>query len=463
MTDKKISKKALKEALERAKKAIEENKVLKEEYAISSSAEGSNDFLIKRPNKSLTRVVRGSKGKKGEIGEVGSTGREGDRGLKGIKGDQGVKGVSGIRGVTGHIGKQGERGEQGPPSNRIGSIALIIGPQGERGEQGSPGSIGAKGDKGIQGEVGSIGKTGERGAAGVQGLQGEQGDTGKKGIVGTKGAKGEHGIPGIVGTKGEIGDIPKHEWEDTRLRFQIPGNDRFGNDIWGRWVELGVSDDSFLGKSGLIVNPAFDLTIKANGSQVGSSDINTLDFSSDFTITESPDKEINISVVGGGSGSLTTIKEATVQVGGADIKILDFGAGFDLSESPDKEINITLDLSEISAGGELAGTMDAPTIDTIHSGSAHHTKYTDTEAIVAVEGESTLDLTGNVTIVGTLLVDVINEKDSNDGVTIEGVLLQDSFIAASAVPDGADATAIHVFDGYISFGSEPVSGQTVTV
>lgn len=56
-------------------------------------------------------------------------------------------------------------------------------------------------------------------------------------------------------------------------------------------------------------------------------------------------------------------------------------------------------------------------------------------AIAAVEGEATLDLLGNVTIEGTksLSVDVINEKDAADGVTIDGLLIKDSGIPASAV------------------------------
>ncbi|KKL91003.1 hypothetical protein LCGC14_1899040, partial [marine sediment metagenome] len=59
-----------------------------------------------------------------------------------------------------------------------------------------------------------------------------------------------------------------------------------------------------------------------------------------------------------------------------------------------------------------------------------HTKYTDAEAISAVEGESTLDLTGDVTIAGTksLKVDVINEKDSGAGVTIENVTIKDGSV-----------------------------------
>lgn len=50
----------------------------------------------------------------------------------------------------------------------------------------------------------------------------------------------------------------------------------------------------------------------------------------------------------GGSGSMTTVKEATSQVGGADIVSLDFGAGFDLTEDPDTEINIAFDPTEIT-------------------------------------------------------------------------------------------------------------------
>ena len=48
----------------------------------------------------------------------------------------------------------------------------------------------------------------------------------------------------------------------------------------------------------------------------------------------------------GGSGSMTTVKEADSQVGGSDIVTLDFGAGFDITEDPDTEINIVLDCSE---------------------------------------------------------------------------------------------------------------------
>ena len=64
-------------------------------------------------------------------------------------------------------------------------------------------------------------------------------------------------------------------------------------------------------------------------------------------------------------------------------------------------------------------------------------EYGDSEAITAVEGEATLDLTGNVSIAAgkTLAVDVIGEKSADTGVTIDSVLLKDGLV------DGIDVAA----------------------
>jgi hypothetical protein len=45
---------------------------------------------------------------------------------------------------------------------------------------------------------------------------------------------------------------------------------------------------------------------------------------------------------GGGSGTMTTVKEDNVQVGDADIVTLDFTAPFEVAETPDTEVQITL-------------------------------------------------------------------------------------------------------------------------
>lgn len=63
---------------------------------------------------------------------------------------------------------------------------------------------------------------------------------------------------------------------------------------------------------------------------------------------------------GGGTGTMTTVKEGDVQVGDADQVTLDFGAGFDVAELPDTETNITLDYTEDPpdlSTAEVTGTL----------------------------------------------------------------------------------------------------------
>lgn len=67
---------------------------------------------------------------------------------------------------------------------------------------------------------------------------------------------------------------------------------------------------------------------------------------------------------GGGAvahGSLTGVTAAQHH---AEVTV---GTGLDVAGQL-----VTLALSEVAAGGELGGFMDAPTVDATHSGSAHH-------------------------------------------------------------------------------------------
>ena len=72
--------------------------------------------------------------------------------------------------------------------------------------------------------------------------------------------------------------------------------------------------------------------------------------------------------------------------------------------------------------GQDAGLLGLPSSPLLHE------RYTDAEAIAAVQGEATLDLAGDVTIAAakSLAVDTIQEKTGNAGVTIEGLLLKDA-------------------------------------
>jgi hypothetical protein len=63
-----------------------------------------------------------------------------------------------------------------------------------------------------------------------------------------------------------------------------------------------------------------------------------------------------LNVPAGGTGSMTTVKGSGVQVGGADIGTLDFSSDFTISESPDTEINISPAPALISGLTEVTST-----------------------------------------------------------------------------------------------------------
>lgn len=92
-----------------------------------------------------------------------------------------------------------------------------------------------------------------------------------------------------------------------------------------------------------------------------------------------------------------------------------------------------------------------------------HSKYLDSEAITAVEGEATLVLAGDVTIDGakSLKVDVIDEKDSGAGVTVDGLLIKDGTTTAldyglsfQAIVTTATSTTVFVASGLTGKGND---------
>ena len=72
---------------------------------------------------------------------------------------------------------------------------------------------------------------------------------------------------------------------------------------------------------------------------------------------------------GGGGGSMTTVKANGSQVGGADIVTLDFGTQFSVSEDPDTEINIAL-ADDLVTVGDAATIADGSAYELSISGSA---------------------------------------------------------------------------------------------
>ena len=105
---------------------------------------------------------------------------------------------------------------------------------------------------------------------------------------------------------------------------------------------------------------------------------------------------------GGGSGSMTTVKNGGSQVGGADIVTLDFGTGITATESPDTEINIALDAAQtvitsllaadIKIGEDNETKIDFETADEIHFYAANAEQVYVADGIFGPQTDSDVDL-----------------------------------------------------------------------
>lgn len=129
------------------------------------------------------------------------------------------RGRDGLPGPRGKAGPEGARGPQGPAGPE--------GPPGPPGPQGDPGPEGPQGPQGVEGPAGPPGRPGIAGAPGLQGAQGPEGPRGARGDT------------------GPIGPMPRHEWDGTRLRFEIAPNQ------WGAFTDLqgppGKNGQTFYG------------------------------------------------------------------------------------------------------------------------------------------------------------------------------------------------------------------------
>ena len=124
------------------------------------------------------------------------------------------------RGPAGRDGRDGRDGLDG--------VAGAPGPTGAQGTKGMDGLQGKDGRDGIDGKDGAPGVDGKDGRDGIDGKDGADGRDG----VGIKGKDGARGEAGPIGPPGPIGPMPQHEWEGTKLRFEIrPGR-------WGQSVDL---------------------------------------------------------------------------------------------------------------------------------------------------------------------------------------------------------------------------------
>ena len=93
----------------------------------------------------------------------------------------------------------------------------------------------------IPGPKGEPGEQGEQGPRGEQGPKGDKGEQGEQGPRGEPGRDGKQGEPGRNGQKGDKGDIPKHQTNAGKIRFEQP------NGKWGAWVALKAQQTFYSG------------------------------------------------------------------------------------------------------------------------------------------------------------------------------------------------------------------------
>ncbi len=121
---------------------------------------------------------------------------------------------------------------------------------GVAGEAGAEGLTGPKGDKG------DTGSTGPKGEPGLTGPQGQSGEKGQPGAAGQDGTDGASGTDGQAGESGVQGSIPQHQWEGTKIRFEVsPG--KFGKfvDLKGTGGQTGGVHHAVLSKNITILEP----------------------------------------------------------------------------------------------------------------------------------------------------------------------------------------------------------------
>tara|TARA_Y100000389_G_scaffold116685_1_gene113875 strand:+ start:299 stop:3103 length:2805 start_codon:yes stop_codon:yes gene_type:complete len=133
-----------------------------------------------------------------------SIGPEGPTGATGLMGPTGPTSWGGPKGDQGPQGLKGNPGPQGPAGGPTGDIGHTghIGLTGDTGPTGYTGPRGPSGPIGPIGPIGVIGPTGVAGPIGIQGIQGIVGSLGPRGIQGIQGDTGDIGIQGVTGPGG---------------------------------------------------------------------------------------------------------------------------------------------------------------------------------------------------------------------------------------------------------------------
>ena len=365
-------------------------------------------------------LVKGDTGPQGPVGDTGPEGPEGLRGEQGLIGDRGEKGdkgAAGVRGQTGMAGAAGERGAVGS-EGKVGSVGQtgaagtdgIDGVQGSQGVQGTQGVKGDKGTDGAEGETGAAGTTGEAGKRGIAGITGRVGVSGERGPAGLQGSKGDLGVKGAKGDKGDKGDRSESGEIDKDILKKLRKLEEIAH--YHRESFPFKKIQYFSGGTGYV---DADAIAAVEGEP-------TLDLTGDVTIATG--KSLSVNVI----------------------------------NEKDSATGVTIDSVLLKDG----------LVDGIDVAARDHAKYTDAEAITAVEGEATLDLSGAVAVTGdlTLTAALILSDDGlkdRQGSTRLDVSAAGPFGQRMIISGATSGITLAVQDGTLDIEDSDLKIQDVTL
>ena len=159
-------------------------------------------------------------------------------------------------------------------------------------------------------------------------------------------------------------------------------------------------------------------TVKANGSQVGGADIVTLDFSSDFGVTETPDTEINITIgtlnqnTTGSAATLTTARAIALDGDVTGTANFDGSAGISITSTVAADAITYAKMQNVTATNVVLGR------DSAGAGIVEEISAANLRTMINVEDGADVTDATNVTAAGALMDSELTDLAGVKGVTI---------------------------------------------
>jgi hypothetical protein len=195
-------------------------------------------------------------------------------------------------------------------------------------------------------------------------------------------------VGNVKGSQGEPGQPPKHEWKETKLRFQNPDGS------WGKWVDLkgpaGKDGRSGGGGASVVKQVGSSLAVSNQGAEI-SQNVTAINFTGDATVTQTSSGKVDVHVTssGGGIGFDTIVATTSRNLNintiyitmsnsdidltlppvapiGSIIKILMFGdGGFVVRQNMSQVIHFGKKSTNIGTTGNIKTTQPKSTLELI--------------------------------------------------------------------------------------------------